>query len=220
MHALIVPSIEQIFINCGTNFWVVVKMKAREVALIGLLLSLSLVLQISPLKVPTQWGMSIDLVAIPIVIIYLILGFWGSLIALILLFIGLSIVASSSWLGASMKFFATLSVLLGLEIAKRVTKFDITKHTEKELIVFILLAYIVGIAIRVPLMTAMNYYYALPIWLGIPREQVIPKIEEWFHMPFWLVIGIPNAIQSAVDVIGGVLISLPVLKALPHVFKS
>jgi len=220
MHALIVPSIEQIFINCGTNFWVVVKMKAREVALIGLLLSLSLVLQISSLKVPTQWGMSIDLVAIPIVIIYLILGFWGSLIALILLFIGLSIVASSSWLGASMKFFATLSVLLGLEIAKRVTKFDITKHTEKELIVFILLAYVVGIAIRIPLMTAMNYYYALPIWLGIPREQVIPKIEEWFHMPFWLVIGIPNAIQSAVDVIGGVLISLPVLKALPHVFKS
>ncbi|KUK00307.1 MAG: Uncharacterized protein XD43_0001, partial [Thermococcales archaeon 44_46] len=103
-------------------------MKAREIGLIGLLLSLSLVLQISPLKVPTQWGMTIDLVAVPIVVIYILLGFWSSVTALVLLFLGLSLVSSASWLGASMKFFATLSVVIGLEIAKRITRFDFKNY--------------------------------------------------------------------------------------------
>jgi len=195
-------------------------MKAREIGLIGLLLSLSLVLQISPLKVPTQWGMTIDLVAVPIVVIYILLGFWSSVTALVLLFLGLSLVSPASWLGASMKFFATLGVLIGLEIAKRITRFDFKNYKkERDLVIFVLVAYLIGIAIRIPAMVAMNYYYALPLWLGIPREQVIPTIEEWFHIPFWLVIGIPNAIQSVVDVVLSVLVSLPVVRALPHIIE-
>ncbi|ALV61825.1 hypothetical protein ADU37_CDS01260 [Thermococcus sp. 2319x1] len=195
-------------------------MKAREIGVIGLLLGLSLVLQSSPLKVPTQWGMTIDLVAVPIVVIYILLGFWSSVTALILLFLGLSLISSASWLGASMKFFATLSVLIGLEIAKRITRFDLKNYKkERNLVTFVLTAYLVGIAIRIPLMVAMNYYYALPLWLGIPKEQVIPTIEEWFHIPFWLVIGIPNAIQSAVDVVIGILVALPVIRSLPYILE-
>jgi riboflavin transporter FmnP len=195
-------------------------MKAREIGLIGLLLSLSLVLQISPLKVPTQWGMTIDLVAVPVVVIYILLGFWSSVTALVLLFLGLSLISPASWLGASMKFFATLSVVIGLEIAKRITRFDFKNYkNERDLVIFVLVAYLIGIAIRIPAMVAMNYYYALPLWLGIPREQVIPTIEEWFHIPFWLVIGIPNAIQSVVDVVLSVLVSLPVIRSLPHILE-
>ncbi|HIP89359.1 MAG TPA: hypothetical protein EYH24_05420 [Thermococcus paralvinellae] len=191
-------------------------MKSREIALIGIMLALSLMLNVSPLKVPTQWGMTIDLVAIPVVVVYLLLGYTSSLISLALLFVGLSIVSPASWLGASMKFFATLCVILGMEIAKKLTNFN---PERKRLIAFILSAYLISIAIRIPLMVGLNYYYALPIWLGIPREQVIPKIEEWFHIPFWLVIAIPNAIQNAMDVIGGILISLPVIRALPHILE-
>jgi len=194
----------------------VTEMKSREIALIGIMLALSLMLNVSPLKVPTQWGMTIDLVAIPVVVVYLLLGYTSSLISLALLFVGLSIVSPASWLGASMKFFATLCVILGMEIAKKLTNFN---PERKRLIAFILSAYLISIAIRIPLMVGLNYYYALPIWLGIPREQVIPKIEEWFHIPFWLVIAIPNAIQNAMDVIGGILISLPVIRALPHILE-
>ncbi|KUK16582.1 hypothetical protein, partial [Thermococcus sibiricus] len=144
-------------------------MKAREIGLIGLLLSLSLMLEVSPLKVPTQWGMSIDFVAVPIVVVYILLGFWSSITALFLLFLGLSLVSPASWLGASMKFFATLGVLIGLEIAKRITRFDFKNYKkERDLVIFVLVAYLIGIAIRIPAMVAMNYYYALPLWLGIP----------------------------------------------------
>ena len=139
-------------------------MRVREIGLIGLLLSLSLVLQISPLKVPTQWGMTIDLVAVPVVVIYILLGFWSSVMALILLFLGLSLISSASWLGASMKFFATLSVIMGLEIAKKLTKFDFKHHKEKDFIIFVLVACLIGIAIRIPANEiALKLAYKFPI---------------------------------------------------------
>ncbi len=193
-------------------------MKSKEVALIGLMLSLSLLLQVMPLKVKTPWGMDIDLVAVPIIVVTLLLGFTSSLIALGLLFIGISLISSTSWLGASMKVPATLSVVIGVEVARRITRFSLHEYTPKSLALFLLLAYAIGTAIRIPLMVALNYYYALPLYLNIPREQVIHEVEKWFHMPFWLVIGIPNAIQSAVDIIGGLLLLIPVLRRFPQAF--
>ncbi len=193
-------------------------MKSKEVALIGLMLSLSLLLQVMPLKVKTPWGMDIDLVAVPIIVVTLLLGFTSSLIALGLLFIGISLISSTSWLGASMKVPATLSVVIGVEVARRITRFSLHEYTPKTLALFLLLAYAIGTAIRIPLMVALNYYYALPLYLNIPREQVIQEVEKWFHMPFWLVIGIPNAIQSAVDIIGGLLLLIPVLRRFPQAF--
>ncbi|HIP75365.1 MAG TPA: hypothetical protein EYH13_04400, partial [Thermococcus paralvinellae] len=133
-------------------------MKSREIALIGIMLALSLMLNVSPLKVPTQWGMTIDLVAIPVVVVYLLLGYTSSLISLALLFVGLSIVSPASWLGASMKFFATLCVILGMEIAKKLTNFNPESYTGRRLIAFILSAYLISIAIRIPLMVGLNYY--------------------------------------------------------------
>ncbi|AIF70310.1 hypothetical protein PAP_09675 [Palaeococcus pacificus DY20341] len=195
-------------------------MKAKEVALIGLMLALALMLQVSPFKIKTPWGMDIDFVAVPIMIIYFIYSFRESFLGLALLFLGLTLIAQSSWLGASMKFFATLSVLLGLEIAKRLTGFSTSSLNSAKTPIFIVLALTFAVLIRAPLMIAMNYYYAIPIWFGIPREQVIPVVEEFTHMPFWLAISLPNAIQTVVDVIGGFLVSFPVIRALPHVVKE
>lgn len=188
-------------------------MNAREVAIIGLMLALALMLQVSPFKIKTPWGMDIDFVAVPIMVIFFLYGFKETFLGLILLFLGLSLVAQTSWLGASMKFLATLSVLLGLEIAKKITAFHMRG-------LFIALTLIIAVLIRAPLMMAMNYYYAIPIWFGVPREQVIPLVEAFTHMPFWLAITLPNAIQTFVDVFGGFLISLPVIRALPHVIKT
>ncbi|WP_367884620.1 hypothetical protein [Thermococcus sp. JCM 11816] len=82
---------------------------------------------------------------------------------------------------------------------------------------FGLAAYIVGILLRIPLMIALNYYVALPIWLGLPREQVISAVEDWTGVPFWFAIALPNAIQSVIDVFISLLVTVPVLKRVPHV---
>ncbi len=192
------------------------RMSAREIAIVGIMLGLSLMFEVLPLDLPTVWGMKIDLVAVPIVMAYLLTGFEGGLTAVILLFFGLSIISSASWLGAMMKATATFAVLLGLEIAKRLTGFNFENADGRAIVKFAVLAYFIGIAIRIPLMVALNYYVALEIWLGLPREKVVQAVEQWTGVPFWVAIGLPNAIQSVIDVFIGLLATIPVLRRVPN----
>ncbi|WP_457743161.1 ECF transporter S component [Thermococcus sp.] len=191
-----------------------VKIGAREVAVSGVMLGLALLLDVAPIDFPTVWGMKIDLVAVPIVVVYFLLGLGGGIFALGLLFLGLSVVSSASWLGAMMKVTATFAVILGLEFARRTVGIDFSNP--RKIIAFGLVAYIVGVAIRVPLMVLLNYYVALPIWLGLPREQVVSTVEKWTHVPFWVAIGLPNAVQSIIDVFLSLAVVVPVLRRIPY----
>ena len=195
------------------------RMSSREIAVVGIMLGLSLVFEVLPIEMPTMWGMKIDLVAVPIIMAYLLTGFEGGLTAVVLLFFGLSIISSASWLGAMMKATATFAVLLGLEIARRLTGFSFERADRGTLVKFSILAYLIGIAIRIPLMVALNYYVALEIWLGLPREQVVQAVEQWTGVPFWIAIGLPNAIQSVIDVFVGLLATIPVLRRVPHLLE-
>ena len=192
------------------------KMSSREIAVIGIMLGLSLMLELIPVEMPTVWGMKIDLVAVPIIMAYILTGFAGGLIAVLLLFAGLSIVSSASWLGGMMKATATFTVVVGLEIARRLTNFSFENPSKGEMVRFAILAYLIGIALRVPLMVALNYYVALEIWLGIPQEKVVETVEQWTGVPFWVAIGLPNAIQSIIDVFIGLAATIPVLRRVPH----
>ncbi len=192
------------------------KMSSREIAVIGIMLGLSLMLELIPVEMPTVWGMKIDLVAVPIIMAYILTGFAGGLIAVLLLFAGLSIVSSASWLGGMMKATATFTVVVGLEIARRLTNFSFENPSKGEMVRFAILAYLIGIALRVPLMVALNYYVALEIWLGIPQEKVVETVEQWTGVPFWVAIGLPNAIQSVIDVFIGLAATIPVLRRVPH----
>ncbi len=192
------------------------KMSSREIAVIGIMLGLSLMLELIPVEMPTVWGMKIDLVAVPIIMAYILTGFAGGLIAVLLLFAGLSIVSSASWLGGMMKATATFTVVVGLEIARRLTNFSFENPSKGDMVRFAILAYLIGIALRVPLMVALNYYVALEIWLGIPQEKVVETVEQWTGVPFWVAIGLPNAIQSIIDVFIGLAATIPVLRRVPH----
>ncbi len=195
------------------------RMSSREIAIIGIMLGLSLMLEVLPLEMPTLWGMKIDLVAVPIIMAYFLTGFIGGLLSVLLLFAGLSIVSPASWLGGMMKATATFTVILGLEIARRLTGFSFENPDRGKLIRFAVLAYLIGVALRIPLMVALNYYVALEIWLGVPQEKVVETLEGWTGVPFWIAIGLPNAIQSAIDVFIGLLATIPVLRRVPHLLE-
>ncbi|WP_048058317.1 ECF transporter S component [Pyrococcus yayanosii] len=184
-------------------------MNAKEVALTALMAATGLVLQVSPLKFKTPWGMNIDLVAVPIVLLYFLTGLRTAIFGLAVLALGISLVSTAGPLGASMKFAATLSVLLGLEVAKRLVN-DVG-------IKFFALGYATSVAIRGPLMLVLNYYFALPLWLGVGGDLLIRKVEEMTGLPFWLAIVLPNAIQTVVDILGAAWIATPVAKRLGHI---
>ena len=195
------------------------KMSSREIAVIGIMLALSLMLEIIPIEMPTMWGMKIDLVAVPVIMAYLLTGFVGGLTAVFLLFIGLSLISPTSWLGGFMKASATLAVLIGFEAARWITRFDFERANRRRVVLFAVLAYILGITVRIPLMVAFNYYFAIQMFLGIPHERVVQAVEEWTHVPFWVAIGLPNAVQSVIDVFISLAVTLPVLRRLPHLFE-
>ncbi|NJE05333.1 hypothetical protein E3E36_04090 [Thermococcus sp. M36] len=194
-------------------------MNAKKVAVIGITLSLSLLLDVVPLDLPTVWGMKIDLVAVPLVVAYFITGFRGGVAGVVMLFLGLSMVSPASWLGAMMKSTATLSVIAGLELSRRILRPEFGRAGVRGLIPYAAAAYVLGLLIRVPLMVALNYYVALPLWLGIPREQVIGAVEAWTGVPFWVAIAVPNALQSAIDVFVGLAAAVPVLRRIPHLLE-
>ncbi|BAA29323.1 ECF transporter S component [Pyrococcus horikoshii] len=184
--------------------------KAKLVAFTSIMVALSIIFEILPLKVRTPWGMNIDLVAVPIIALYLLLGFRAGFFGLITMTIALFIISGPNTMGIGpiMKFFATLSVLIGLEISGRITnKFGVG---------YLIIAFILGSIIRDVLMILLNYYFALPLFLKMlgysisSRSDVIRIVEEMTKTPFWLAIALPNTIQTGVDIF----VASPVIKRL------
>ncbi|AFN04413.1 ECF transporter S component [Pyrococcus furiosus DSM 3638] len=180
---------------------ITMKANAREIAFTAIMTALALVFQVLPLKVRTPWGMSIDLVAVPVVLLYLLFGFRTSMLGLVAVTFGLMIISGPNSLGIGpiMKFFATLSVLIGLIFAEKVDP--------ERTIKYLLAGFVVASVIRSVLMILLNYYFALPIYLKFvlgyditSGQEIIRIVEEMMHMPFWLAIALPNTIQTAVDV--------------------
>ncbi|MFQ6089506.1 MAG: ECF transporter S component [Candidatus Methanofastidiosia archaeon] len=165
-------------------------MKAKDVALVALFVSISVVLRFSPLKYPTPWGMKIDLVAVPILVAYFLFGFRTAFLCLTL--VGLTIVVSSpdSWIGASAKFLATLPMFLFLEIL-------VVLRGNREILRdprYATLGLMIGVLFRGILMIPLNYYVFLPIWLTKTTEEIMK------FLPWWGIF-IPNVIQGAIDVV-------------------
>jgi riboflavin transporter FmnP len=62
--------------------------------------------------IPTGFGMTVDLVALPVLLAFFIFGFEEALNVCVLMAILITLVSPETWLGASMKFAATLPMIL------------------------------------------------------------------------------------------------------------
>jgi len=89
-------------------------MKSYNLALIALLSALAGVLQVfnGIIGFPTGFGMTIDLVGVPILLAFFLLGFEAALYTLLITAFLITMLSPTSWLGASMKFAATLPMFL------------------------------------------------------------------------------------------------------------
>lgn len=94
------------------HFHSAVMKKINEITIIALFAAMSTVLQLSPLKIATQWGMKIDLVAVPILIAFFLFGFRVALETSIVMFFAISVVSPSGLIGATMKWMATVPMFI------------------------------------------------------------------------------------------------------------
>jgi len=157
----------------------------------AMLIAISVVFQVVHIGIQTQWGMWIDIVAIPCLIAYFLYGFGPAFLVSAISCGIIALVAPSGMLGAFMKIISTfpmyaIPALLVSRLKDKLGAFEKAKW----LIPGLLLAIVVRGAIVLP----ANYYFAIPIWTGMTAQQAIKFV------PPWIMFGL-NAIQGIVDLI-------------------
>ncbi|MEM2124821.1 MAG: hypothetical protein QXX77_01285 [Candidatus Methanosuratincola sp.] len=173
--------------------------RAYKVSVVSLMVALVAVFELInralPLRVP--WGMSIDFVALPVVLAFFLLGTRYSLVTAIGMYMVLTVFGFANFVGATMKFFSTIAMITVLGIfAKKWAKGDGPKVFP---LTILLLASVAAIAFRCLVAAAMNYYWAIPLFMSMPIEEVI---NTMFFGSIWGFIGfvsVMNTTQGLID---------------------
>lgn len=164
----------------------------RRLAILASLASISALFQLLHIGIKTQWGMWIDIVAVPWIMAYFLFGMKGGLIVSFVGSIIITLVAPDTWLGASAKFIATVPMFFILYASTLIFKKKINQFKRLK---SIFLPILIAIGIRGILMFFFNYYFALPIWIPGKTPTQLMAIFPWY-----IIIGI-NAAQGIIDVI-------------------
>ncbi|MFH1134025.1 MAG: ECF transporter S component [Nanoarchaeota archaeon] len=136
-------------------------MKMQELTGASLLAALALVFQLSPFW-PTHFGMRLDLVAVPWLICLFLFGFRAGMLSMTATCVVICFIGEASWLGALMKFSATLPSMLLLGLVLR--------YKKRTLLFFAAFA---ALAVRSVGMVFLNYFFALPLWLHKATAEII-----------------------------------------------
>ncbi len=159
--------------------------KAFKISLVAFMIALCAILELVnralPLRVP--WGMSIDFVALPVMIAFLILGTRYSIVTGLGMYAILLVFGFAGFVGGTMKFFATLPMVLvlGALMLTPLKNREWPSMTYRSIPKYVLAAAIAVIA-RCAVASAVNYFWAIPIFFSMPIDQVI---ESFFFGSIW-----------------------------------
>ncbi len=158
---------------------------AFRISLVAFMIALCGILEMAnsvlPLRVP--WGMSIDFVALPVMIVFFILGTRYSIVTALGMYAVLCVIGFAGFVGSTMKFFATVPMVIVLgaltltplkdRVWPAMTYSSIPKYV---------LAAALALVARCAVASAVNYFWAIPIFFAMPIDQVI---ENMFFGSIW-----------------------------------
>ncbi|HOP09380.1 MAG TPA: hypothetical protein PK718_02235 [Candidatus Methanofastidiosa archaeon] len=126
--------------------------KSTDVALVAMFLALIAIFQLlkPPLGYVSPWGISVDLVALPVLLAFFLYGFRTSITVCFGLFFIVSIIASEGLIGGTMKWLATMPMI----ITPAILSVKIRRDALKEDIVVVIAA-IVSMVSLIGLLGAM-----------------------------------------------------------------
>lgn len=167
------------------------RLSPRELALSASLATISAIVQLIHIGYQSpQFGMWVDVVTASWVTAFFLFGVRGALLTSILGMIFLTLFAPETWLGASMKWLLSAPIWLSLSFWLQLTKKPLSAYGN---VSYLILPTIFALVIRCIIALPLNYYFAIPIWLGIPAAKAIDTI------PWYLISGF-NFIQGLLDV--------------------
>ncbi len=172
----------------------------RQLAIFAALSAISALFQLMHIGFKTQWGMWIDIVAVPWIVAYFLFGIKGGLTVTMVGSVIITLIAPDTWLGASAKFVATVPMFLTLHASTLIFKKKINQFKKLR---NIFLPILTAISLRGMLMFFFNYYFALQIWIPGKTPAQLMSIFPWY-----IIIGI-NAVQGVIDVVFAWLLVFP-----------
>lgn len=160
----------------------------REYTLIATLAAISAVVELIHIGYQSpQFGMWIDLVGVSWIIAFFLFGMKSAALTSLLGAIVITLFAPSSWLGASMKWLASMPMWLTFYLWLLITKKDLAYYKKLSNLIIPL---IIALIIRNMLVIPLNYYYAIPIWTGMTTAKAMQVIPWYVIMAFNIIQGI------------------------------
>lgn len=166
-------------------------MRSSEITASAALAAISAALQMLHVGYLSPWGMWIDLVAVSWIIGYFIFGGRTAFAVSIVGALMITLMAPSTWLGAMMKWMATVPMFLVPLAFQKMRGFKIEDFSRLRLLLPVM---ILAVVIRGAIVIPVNYYIAIPIWMGWTLA------ESMVYVPWWAIFGI-NAIQGVLEVL-------------------
>lgn len=137
-----------------------------------------------------QWGMWIDLVAISWIVAVLLFNIKTAFSVSLLGALIITLFAPDTWLGASMKWIASVPMCISLDLWLRIMHKN-QRYYDKPL--RLIIPVLTGLFLRILFVLPLNYLYAIPLWTGMSTA------KAWSTIP-WFVIVTFNIVQGILDV--------------------
>jgi riboflavin transporter FmnP len=173
------------------------------IASTALLSTLSIIFEIIPsFRVP--WGMKIDFVGVIWVLSYFLYGLKESLSVSIITTLFILAYSPTGYVGAIMKFVATLPMFLAPATLVQLPFLSNKSSKSFNRILVITLASILALLSRVVIATVVNFYWAIPLWTGIPTNEILDNQILGFNgsiLAFVVFVATMNLVQGIVDIL-------------------
>lgn len=166
-------------------------MKTYEITAVAALAAISAAVQIVHIGWMSPWGIWIDLVAIPWIVAYFLYGGRSALLVSVVGALIITFAAPSTWLGAGMKWLATMPVWFLPALLQRTKGLEIKDFRKPVLLIAVLVG---AIILRNAIIIPVNYYFAIPIWTGWSSAQAMSFV------PWWALFAI-NAVQTVLEMV-------------------
>ncbi|MGC8936871.1 MAG: hypothetical protein ACP5KV_05865 [Candidatus Methanomethylicaceae archaeon] len=195
--------------------------RSFQISFVSIMVALTLIFELinraMPLRVP--WGMSIDFVALPVMITFFILGTKYSLVTAFGMFLMLSVAGYGAFVGAVMKTATTVSMVLILGFLSMGVMRKTPQNSYKSIPRYSV-ASALSLIVRCGVAVILNYYWALPLFFQMPVEEIIEKFFFGSYFGFVLFVSSMNIVQGMVDLAGSWLIVFGVARRVLESSRS
>jgi riboflavin transporter FmnP len=174
--------------------------KAYFIVSTAIMAALSIIFELIP-SFRVFWGMKIDLVGVMWVLAYFLYGLNEALCVSVITTIFILLYSPTGFVGATMKFVATVPMFLVPAGLLHLPIF--TQRTSKALnrVLTILVAGTLAILVRIAVTSLVNYYWAVPLFLGIPSSVLLERFFGGSVLAFVIYVTGMNLLQGIVDVV-------------------